>query len=61
VPIELMRLAQERRHSFVVALDNDPAGERGWRRAWEETADWSGFKIPGSIQSLSGRNSPIGV
>ena len=45
VPIELMRLAHERRQSFVVALDNDPAGERGWRRAWEQTADWSGFKI----------------
>jgi hypothetical protein len=45
VPIELMRLAFERCQSFVVALDNDPAGERGWRRAWEETADWSGFKI----------------
>jgi hypothetical protein len=40
-----MRLAYDRRQSFVVALDNDPAGERGWRRAWDETVDWSGFKI----------------
>ncbi len=30
---------------FVVALDNDPVGERGWRKAWGETVDWSGFKI----------------
>ena len=45
VPIELMRLASERRQSFVAALDNDHAGERGWRRASEETAGWSGFKI----------------
>jgi hypothetical protein len=45
VPIELMWPAYERRQSFVVALDNDPAGERGWRKAWDETVDWSGFKI----------------
>jgi hypothetical protein len=45
VPNEVMRLAYDRRQSFVVALDNDPAGERGWRKAWEETADWNGFKI----------------
>jgi Toprim-like len=42
---ELMRLAYDRRQSFVVALDNDPAGERGWRKAWDETVDWGGFKI----------------
>lgn len=45
VPTELMWQAYDRRQSFVVALDNDPAGERGWRKAWNETADWSGFKI----------------
>jgi hypothetical protein len=45
VPIELMWLAYERRQSFVVALDNHPAGERGWRKAWDETVDWNGFKI----------------
>jgi Toprim-like/Protein of unknown function (DUF3991) len=45
VPNELMRLVYDRRQSFVVALDNDPAGERGWRKAWDETVDWSGFKI----------------
>ena len=45
VPNELMRLAYDRRQSFVVALDNDRAGERGWKKAWDETVDWSGFKI----------------
>ena len=45
IPNELMRLAYERRQSFVAALDRDPAGKRGWRNAWDETADWSGFKI----------------
>jgi uncharacterized protein (DUF1778 family) len=40
-----MRLAYERRQSFLVALDNDPAGQHGWKKAWDETADWSGFKI----------------
>jgi hypothetical protein len=45
VPNELMKLVYDRRQSFVVALDNDPAGERGWRKAWEETVDWNGFRI----------------
>ena len=45
VPTELMWQAYDRRQSFVVALDNDPVGERGWQKAWDETADWPGFKI----------------
>ena len=40
-----MRIECERRQSFVVALENDPAGERGWKKAWKETARWGGFKI----------------
>jgi hypothetical protein len=40
-----MRLAYDCGQSFVVALDNDPAGQRGWRKAWDEIVDWSGFKI----------------
>jgi hypothetical protein len=40
-----MSQAYDRRQSFVVALDNDPAGERGWKKAWDETVDWIGFKI----------------
>jgi hypothetical protein len=45
IPTELMSNAYERRQCFVAALDNDPAGMRGWRKAWDETADWTGFKI----------------
>ena len=29
----------------MVALDNDPAGERGRQKAWHETMDWAGFKL----------------
>jgi len=45
VPLDLMRHAHARRQAFVVALDRDAAGERGWSKAWDATADWSGFKI----------------
>jgi hypothetical protein len=37
--------ASEGRKSFVVALDNEPAGQRGWQKAHEETLDWAGFKL----------------
>jgi hypothetical protein len=45
VPHELMLLAYDRRQSFVVGFDNDFAGERGWAKAWDDTADWTGFKL----------------
>jgi hypothetical protein len=45
IPTELMANAYERRQSFIAALDNDSAGLRGWQKAWNETADWIGFKI----------------
>lgn len=45
VPTELMWQAYDRRQSFVVALDNDSAGERGRQKAWDETVDWTGFQI----------------
>jgi DNA primase (bacterial type) len=45
VPDELLFQAYDRRQRFVVALDNDAAGERGWQKAWDDTADWTGFKI----------------
>ena len=44
VPRELMLQAYERRKAFVVALDNDPAGERGWRKAQEETHGLGGLQ-----------------
>jgi Toprim-like/Protein of unknown function (DUF3991) len=45
VPHELMFQAYDRRRSFVVAFDNDPAGECGWAKAWDVTADWAGFRL----------------
>jgi Toprim-like len=45
VPHELMAQACERKQSFIVALDNDPAGEQGWRKARDASAEWIGFKI----------------
>lgn len=45
VSTDLMFEAYERKQRFVVALDNDGAGERGWQRAWDETVDWTGFNL----------------
>jgi Toprim-like/Protein of unknown function (DUF3991) len=45
VPQALMLHAWDRRQAFVVALDNDPAGERGWLKARNETTDWAGFNL----------------
>ncbi len=42
---DLMFDAYERKKRFVVALDNDAAGERGWQRAWDETTEWTGFDL----------------
>lgn len=45
VPTPLLLHARDRALSFAVALDRDAAGERGWRRARAETADWAGFRL----------------
>jgi hypothetical protein len=45
VPDELLATAYDRRQSFIVGFNNDDAGELGWQRACESTADWPGFKI----------------
>jgi hypothetical protein len=45
VPQALMLHACDRLQAFVVALDNDPAGERGWLKAVNETAGWAGFNL----------------
>jgi Toprim-like/Protein of unknown function (DUF3991) len=45
VPHELMLQAHDRRQAFVVALDNDVAGKRGSSKAWDDTADWAGFRL----------------
>jgi len=45
IPDELLYQSCALRQSFVVALDNDSAGESGWQRAWDHTTEWTGFKI----------------
>jgi hypothetical protein len=45
VPRELMLRAYDGRKAFVVALDNDPAGQRGRQKARDETLDWAGFTL----------------
>ncbi len=45
ISTDLMFEAYERKQCFVVALDNDAAGERGWQKAWDETAEWTGFDL----------------
>ena len=45
VPQELMLWAYDGCKAFVVALDNDPAGQRGRKKAREETLDWVGFRL----------------
>jgi len=45
VPHELMFQAYDRRRSFVIAFDNDFAGEHGWAKAWDDTAGWAGFRL----------------
>jgi len=37
--------AYHRCQAFVVALDNNSAGERGCVKARDETSDWTGFWI----------------
>lgn len=45
VPDELMWQVYDQRKALVVALNNDSAGELGWQRAWDNTVEWTGFKI----------------
>ncbi len=45
VPDDLLWTAYDRRQKFIVALDNDSAGELGWQKAWDSTTEWTGFKI----------------
>ncbi len=45
VPYDLLWAAYDRRQKFIVALDNDSAGELGWQKAWDNTTEWTGFQI----------------
>jgi hypothetical protein len=59
VPEELMFQAYDRRQSFVVALNNDDAGEFGWQKAWDSTTDWTGFKISAACPQLKDWNADL--
>jgi hypothetical protein len=45
VPRELMLWAYSGCKAFVVALDNDAAGQRGRQKARKETLSWASFKL----------------
>lgn len=59
VPQELLWQSYERRQRFVVGLDNDAAGERGWQKAWDETVDWTGFQISSHCPQLKDWNADL--
>jgi len=59
VPEELMFQAYDRRQSFVVALNNDDAGEFGWQKAWDSTTDWTGFKLSSACPQLKDWNADL--
>ena len=47
------------RIAFVVALDRDPAGQRGVQKARDETADWAGFKLSSECPKLKDWNDDL--
>ncbi|MGA7904105.1 MAG: toprim domain-containing protein [Terrimicrobiaceae bacterium] len=59
VPRELMLQAYDRRQAFVVAFDNDVAGQRGQQKAREETLDWAGFKLSSDCPKLKDWNDDL--
>jgi Toprim-like/Protein of unknown function (DUF3991) len=59
VPRELMLQAYDRRQTFVVALDNDPAGQRGRQKARDETLNWAGFKLSSDCPKLKDWNDDL--
>ena len=59
VPRELMLRALDRGQAFVVALDRDPAGQRGVQKTRDETADWAGFKLSSDCPKLKDWNDDL--
>jgi len=59
VPEDLMFQAYDRRQSFVIALNNDDAGELGWQKAWDNTVDWTGFKISSECPQRNDWNADL--
>ena len=54
-----MLRAYDGRKTFVVALDNDPAGQRGRQKAREETLGWAGFKLSSDCPKLKDWNDDL--
>ena len=54
-----MLRAYDRGQAFVVALDRDPAGRRGWQKVWDETVDWAGFKLSSDCPKLKDWNDDL--
>ena len=54
-----MLQAYDRRQAFVVAFDNDVAGQRGQQKAREETLDWAGFKLSSDCPKLKDWNDDL--
>lgn len=59
VPNELLWQAYDRRQRFIVGLDNDAAGERGWQKAWDAAVDWTGLKISSECPRLKDWNADL--
>jgi len=59
VPEELMFQAYDRRQNFVVALNNDAAGEFGWQKAWDSTTEWTGFHITSACPQRKDWNADL--
>lgn len=59
VPEDLMFQAYDRRQSFVVALNNDDAGEFGWQKAWDSAKDWTGFKLSSACPQRNDWNADL--
>jgi len=59
VSSDLMFQAYDRNQRFVVGLDNDDVGENGWQKAWDETADWTGFQISSACPQRKDWNADL--
>jgi len=59
VPDDLMWSAYDRSQKFIVALDNDSAGELGWQKAWDSATEWSGFDISSECPRLKDWNADL--
>lgn len=59
VPEDLMFQAYDRRQRFIVALNNDDAGEFGWQKAWDSTTEWTGFKISSACPQRNDWNADL--